>query len=290
VSEQSNQMQENKPLYRKVTATNGITWLKNAYWLFKYRANIWLMMMLFMLILFAVPVIQFFSIIFTPLFTASIMLGCVNIRQNKGFKFSQLFYCFSHSTKKLINIGLIYFATTFGCLILALKISDAMGYTIMPFTQEMLNMANSDPERFMALIGEQLLMPMLIFMALMVPVLMANWFAPTLIVLNKLSVIESLKQSFKACRTNMKAFTIYGLAALIVIMTLALAVALLVAFLPSLSIFLKLLFNLVIMSLTFATMFSSYEDIFISSELEGDPADKNNTAQDDDEGPSSIIL
>ena len=55
------------------------------------------------------------------------------------------------------------------------------------------------------------LLAFLVFLALIVPLVMAIWFAPALVVLNDMSAIDAMKLSFKACLANIVPFLIYGL-------------------------------------------------------------------------------
>ena len=55
------------------------------------------------------------------------------------------------------------------------------------------------------------LLALLVFLALIVPVAMAIWFAPALIALNGMSAIDAMKLSFKACWVKIIPFLVYGL-------------------------------------------------------------------------------
>ena len=55
------------------------------------------------------------------------------------------------------------------------------------------------------------LLAWLIALALMVPVFMAVWFAPPLMVFNGLGTFDALKASFLGCLKNIVPFLIYGL-------------------------------------------------------------------------------
>jgi uncharacterized membrane protein len=55
----------------------------------------------------------------------------------------------------------------------------------------------------------------LIYLALLVPVLMALWFAPALASLHQLGAIDALKQSFAGSLKNTVPFLVYGLVLLV---------------------------------------------------------------------------
>ncbi|HYY60759.1 MAG TPA: BPSS1780 family membrane protein, partial [Burkholderiales bacterium] len=55
----------------------------------------------------------------------------------------------------------------------------------------------------------------LLILALMLPLVMATWFAPALIVLQDMGVGAAMKASFNGCLKNILPFLLYGLLALI---------------------------------------------------------------------------
>jgi uncharacterized membrane protein len=55
----------------------------------------------------------------------------------------------------------------------------------------------------------------LLFFALVVPLLMAIWFAPALVMLHDLKPVDALKASFTGCLKNIPAFLIYGIVGLV---------------------------------------------------------------------------
>jgi uncharacterized membrane protein len=45
---------------------------------------------------------------------------------------------------------------------------------------------------------------------LMVPLLMAYWFAPALVIMHDMAPVAAMKESFRGCIRNLVAFLIYG--------------------------------------------------------------------------------
>ena len=56
-----------------------------------------------------------------------------------------------------------------------------------------------------------ILLAVLVALALLIPVAMAAWFAPALVVLNDMGVGDAIKASFWACLKNIVPFLVYGL-------------------------------------------------------------------------------
>lgn len=58
-------------------------------------------------------------------------------------------------------------------------------------------------------------MAMLIMLALMVPLAMAVWFAPALVMFRNVAPLEAMKTSFFACLKNIVPFLVYGVILLV---------------------------------------------------------------------------
>ena len=67
----------------------------------------------------------------------------------------------------------------------------------------------------MVAIGGSFLLAWLVAMALSIPVYMALWFAPALVVLRGLAPVAAVKESFFGCLKNMVPFLIYGIVMLV---------------------------------------------------------------------------
>jgi uncharacterized membrane protein len=105
------------------------------------------------------------------------------------------------------------------------------------------------PEAVMAL-GATLLLAILIFMALLVPLLMAIWFAPPLVVFHELGAVAAMKASFAGCLRNMLPFLLYGI---------VLLVASIVASIPF------MLGWLILGPVTAASIYTGYRDIYFTA-------------------------
>jgi len=95
--------------------------------------------------------------------------------------------------------------------------------------------------------ADGMLMPIMIALLLIMPVLMAYWFAPVLAGLHNLSAVEAMKLSFAACLKNMLPFLLYGLIFMVL---------LIIAIIP---------FGLglvVVVPMMMTSLYSSYSDVF----------------------------
>src|SRR4029079_6844782 len=104
------------------------------------------------------------------------------------------------NTAQLMLIGLIGFVLT------ALIMLPA--FTLMGFGSFMA--AKTNPLIGAPVFGASTLLGFLIVLALVVPVNMALWFAPAVVMLQSQTAIVAITQSFKGCLRNIVPFLIYG--------------------------------------------------------------------------------
>jgi uncharacterized membrane protein len=87
-------------------------------------------------------------------------------------------------------------------------------------------MSGGDEEAMIAAVGLPLLLGLLLMMALLMPVIMAIWFAPALVMLNDKQPIEAMRLSFFACLRNILPFLIYSLIGLLLAVAATIPLAL----------------------------------------------------------------
>lgn len=63
--------------------------------------------------------------------------------------------------------------------------------------------------------SEEFFIAMLVMLALLVPLAMAVWFAPALVVFHNVAPLEAMKASFFACLKNFVPFLVYGVILLV---------------------------------------------------------------------------
>jgi len=93
-----------------------------------------------------------------------------------------------------------------------------------------------------------MLVAMLVALTLLIPLLMAYWFAPALVFFNDMSAPDAMKASFVASMKNWLPFTVYGVA------SLGLAIVAMIPFGLGL---------LVLVPVITASIYTGYKDIFV---------------------------
>ena len=168
------------------------------------------------------------------------MLGCDAAHQGKPFDLKYLFAGFSNSLAKLVTLSVSMGVATMLIFIIVL---GSQYFDLLAQGDQI------DPAKLDIDVNDFLLR-ILIALALILPLTMAAWFAPALIVLHNMPVIEAVKASVMACTKNIFPFLIYGLVMLALY---------LVAIIPFM---LGLLF---VVPVIFTSIYSSYRDIFLSN-------------------------
>ncbi len=173
-----------------------------------------------------------------PLFSAGYFAAGDALRRTSTPDISVMFDGFSKKPTQLLAVGALQFVGMLACLV----IGGAVGG--FGFFMSMMRGGTPDITRFMEV---QVLIGMLVYLMLIIPVTMAAWFAPALVLLHDVAPVEAMKQSFQACMKNFVPFLVYSLVA---------GAAIILAFLP------LLLGLFVVIPALVASFYPQYASIF----------------------------
>ena len=223
----------------------GWTWIAQAWSIFARAAGMWIGMVLTLLVisvvLMIVPFIGALALsVLWPVFVAGLMMASRTIDQGGEPQFAQLFAGFKHRFGPLAVLGVVSLAITAVIMVIVVAITGVQVLRLVG--------ADSSPEVILAA-AASLVLAILLMTALLLPLVMATWFAPALIVFHELGALAAMKASFIGCLKNMLPFLLYG-----VILLVAAAVA---------SVPLGLGW-LVLGPVTFASIYTAYRDIYFS--------------------------
>jgi uncharacterized membrane protein len=229
---------------RSIEAGRGVGWISEGFGLFKMAPGIWIaIVVIFFIITMIMSMIPFVSLVlnlFMPVFTAGFMLGCRDLENGEGLQIGHLFAGFQNRTGALVGVGALY-------LLMIIVVMTVVFGGMFMFGGGMAMMENPEamgPEAM----GPGFMIAVLLGTALIIPVIMAYWFAPALVVFNEdLGVVEAMKMSFMGCLKNIIPFLIYG----IVVMVLAI-----VASIP------LMLGWLVVGPMLIGSMYVAYKEVF----------------------------
>lgn len=191
---------------RAVPAGHGWKWITDGWGLFRRQPGTWILLLIvFVLISVLIALIPILgsiaSNVLWPVFAGGIMLGCRELDQGGELAVGHLFAGFRDHLGKLVVIGILYLVALIVIVLVAFAITGAgIGFGALMGTDR----GGAELNVTAILLG------VLLALALIIPVAMAVWFAPTLVVLNDLGVGDALKASFRACLRNIIPFLVYG--------------------------------------------------------------------------------
>jgi len=225
--------------------------------LFTPAAGVWLLIIILLIILnivlAAVPLVGHVSgqLLF-PIFAGGLMLGCRAVDRVEPITVGHLFAGFSTRTGPLFILGLIYTAIAiaialivFGLLLVFFGAAIVSNLWHLQDLQEL-----QDPWAAVSMLGSlglAILVGLLVFLLLYLPLVMAIWFAPALVVLRGVAPLDAMRLSFNGCMRNIVPFLLYG------VVGVGLSI---VATIP------LLLGWLVLGPVTIASLYTSYCDIY----------------------------
>lgn len=203
-------MSENIMGGRAVGAGQGWTWIADGFGLFKKAPGMWIALVI---VLFVILVVLAFipllgavaTFLLMPLFVGGLMLGCRALQGGGELELGHLFAGFKTHTANLVVLGALAIG---GWIIVMLPVIAIVG------TGTMFGMMRGDAAGAAAM-GGSFVLAGLVAMALSIPLYMALWFAPALVVLRGLAPVAAVKESFLGCLKNIVPFLIYGLVMLV---------------------------------------------------------------------------
>ena len=229
---------------RAVPSGNGWQWIVQGFALFQLSPWIWIVNLVIllgiMLVLAVLPIVGNVALnLLYPVFGAGLMLGCQALTQGEPLEIAHLFAGFKDKTGDLVIVGLLYLV---GVLAIAFVTALLAGLSMVNLLFSTRAMGSFNPTA--------LLLALLVMAALMIPLLMAVWFAPALVVFHDVKPLEAMRQSFQGCLKNLVPFLVYGIIGLIlgILATIPLGLGWL-AWGPT----------------AVASIYASYRDIFLES-------------------------
>jgi uncharacterized membrane protein len=192
---------------RTRAAENGWAWIVAGWDLFKKQPGAWIglivVVLLINIVLAVIPVLgSLASFIFGPVFGGGILLGVRAQDQGMPLQVSHAFAGFRERFGPLVTVGVLYMVSLVAIAFVVGLGAGSGVYAVM----EGASIESLPPGAIFTL-----LIALLIMLGLMVPVFMAVWFAPALVMLEGKDAVSAMKESFTACLRNIVPFLIYGI-------------------------------------------------------------------------------
>lgn len=234
----------------QVHGKQGLQWILSGFYLFRKAPLAWVFVCFtLMLIAMAMSFIPLFGkFVFTlisPVFLAGIMLGCKDMEQGKPIELKHLFVSFKTNPAPLITIGGIYLIGQILIIGLVMLIGGSQ------MTDMLLYGKRVDESELMGVMSN-MLTSSLIALTLSIPLMMASWFSPLLVIFHNVPPIVAMQRSFFACLKNFIPFQLYGVTLIVLTVLSLMPYGLgLVILIPTI----------------FTSIYVSYKDIFLAEPL-----------------------
>ncbi len=234
-----------------VAAGRGWDWIAAGWDLFKRQPGMWILFTLVTLVLFVVlallqlipfigRIVSIASFILTPVLVAGILIGCQAVEEGRSLEIGHLFAGFKEKLGPLATVGAIYLGVTVAIVLVVMLVAGFSAFGVF-----MGGGSSATPAAFM--VG---LLAALVVLALMLPLFMAVWFAPALVVFQDQGAVDAMKESFSGCLRNIVPFLVYG----VVMMVLGVLASIPLG-----------LGWLVLGPVLAASLYTSYKDIYLTA-------------------------
>lgn len=230
----------------RVRLTRGAGWVLDGFRLFRKNPLILIVLtMLVLLLALALSVVPYVGVyllyLLTPLFLGGMMAACRDVDAGEEIEIAHLFAGFREGAAQLVTVGGVYLV---GNVLIA-------GVTMMlggeALREVMQATAAGTPQNIDPQTADKAAFAVMVAAALYLPVMMLMWFAPALVMFDKLPAWQALLLSLKASVVNALPFLLYS-----VIMSALLMLALML-FVIGLALWVPL---------AVVTTYVSYRDIF----------------------------
>lgn len=230
---------------RQVRGKQGLQWILSGFYLFRLAPFVW-MLLCFTLILIAatlelIPLLgKFIFTLISPVFMAGIMAGCRSLEQGDQLELGYLFLGFKRNTAQLITVGGFYLIGQ----ILIIGVFMMLGGSALV---DMMLYGKRFDEQELMIVADNILSASIAGLLLTIPLMMAIWFAPLLVIFENMPPMFAIRKSFFACLKNIIPLQIYALVLIIlgVLAMMPYGLGLLI-WIPT----------------VFASIYVSYQDIF----------------------------
>lgn len=149
------------------------------------------------------------------------MVACHSLSRGGDFELEHLLAGFKRNFVNLLLLGVFLVV---GGLVILLVLAMFVGFTVLTAV-----MGGGSEEQILTTIAASattMLLGGLVSLALTIPLLAAYWFAPALVILNDMSPVAALKESFIGSFRNFIPFLVYGIVMTLFLIPVALTLGL----------------------------------------------------------------
>ncbi|MES2106814.1 MAG: BPSS1780 family membrane protein [Pseudomonadota bacterium] len=246
----------------KPTAKTGWLWVKEGFKLFlKQPAELLTLFFAYMFLSMAIgilPVVgQFLPLMLIPVFAMSFMQACRQIEQGKRVYPNLLLIGFrSPAFLRLLQLGVLYVVAVVLAIAVSSLVDDGALWDFVFGQKPMDNQAMRESQLFTG---------MMVAALVYLPAMMAFWYAAPLIAWNQMPVGKAVFYSFFAVQKAGGAFTVYGLAWMVLSVLLPTLLSVLVAVIVGQAVVVVLVvipITIVLTVIMYSSFYPTYTDVF----------------------------
>lgn len=192
------------------SAGDGWTWIAQGWTLFAKAPLMWVIsMVILFVVMIAVNLVPLLGAlafqVLQSVFVGGLVVACRSLETGGDFDLEHLLAGFR---KRFVPLAIVGVLLLVGWIVIMLVFGLFVGFSVVGA------LMTGDPEAVMASLMASMgviLLGTLVMLALMVPLMMAYWFAPALVMMHDMKPLHAMKASFFACLRNFVPFLVYGL-------------------------------------------------------------------------------
>jgi hypothetical protein len=258
---------------RQLPAIRGWSWIVEGFRLFRTNpALLTFLVFGYWLTLVFLNLLPFIGVALAPLcvpaLSVGVMNGCRSLEREDGSGngnsngFGMLFSGFQNNGRVLLVLGAAYLVGSLAVFAASAVVDGGALFSVMMTGQ---------PPPDDLLQNEQMMLALQVALILMVPLLMAFWFAPLLAAWEGMPAMKALFFSFIACARNWRPFVLYGLgvafiSAILPGVLLGIVGAASASLLRMIAVAISLPLLFVFVPTLFASFYVSYRDVFVRAD------------------------
>lgn len=191
-----------------VDAGRGTAWWSEGWEMFREAPGLWVGITLVLgvasIALSMIPLVNILVYVLYPVIGGGLMFGCRSLAAGEGLSFNHAFAGFQRQFAQLAVVGVAY-------LVSIVVIAVIVGLLFFGGVAFMFGFGDAGAGTGVM----TMMLGVLVGLALFVPVAMATWFAPALVILNEQGAVDAMKLSFLGCLKNIVPFLIYGVVGMV---------------------------------------------------------------------------
>ena len=207
------------PSSATVPSGRGSAWWREGWRLFTAAPGVWIAItVIFVVLMVMITIIPMLgtlaTTILSPVFAGGVLIGCRALDRGGALTIGHLFACFSEKLSPLVIVGVLFLV---GELVIVTLVAGGLLATIG--IGSMKSILSGDPMEagwaMLATFGIGAVLALLVGLVLGLPLMMAYWYAPSLVVFRNDEPIVAMKASFHACLVNVMPMFVYSLVGLV---------------------------------------------------------------------------